>query len=611
VTKRRSRLRRIIPALATAVAALALLVTPASAVAPVAGYQATFGFSGPAGLYAYGMTWDATDNTVLVGDYWNNRVKRFTAAGQYIGLVSKTAPRDANGGICTPYGLEADPDGNVWVADQNCSRVVEFDHTGNWIRTIGRGGSPNYGFGCGGGKLNVPTHVLVDPVSRRVYVSDPKCGTVYAYSPTGTYLFEFNWTPANLGTKPLSQGMDFGPDGNIYVYEHNTRRIVVFNKDGQWVRNFAPKNDLNDVRGVAIDPTNQLLYAVGAYHNMVYEYKLDGTFVKQWGSSGSTPFDSVRYVAADNAGHMWVGDTWGYQVWKFDTAGNPLPWATPPAPPPNGGYNLPNGVTLSPDGKLFVVDTYEQRIQTFDTTKSCTWTTSCAAWISAFGFRGENPTADPGAFNYPRALDYGGGYLWMGDNGNAIIQYLPDGTFVNRIGTKGSQPGQFQGGVTGVEYANGMIYATDVTNCRLQIFNTSGTLVNYMGNCTQMQWPRGLAVQGNLAYVIEPSKNRVDVWNTDTKSIVRTLSPTCGGLAMAGPSDATFSPDGTQLYVTDTNNKRVVRMSPDGSNCTVVVVPADVPGSTLGNPRYLDFGPNGRLYVSTRTRHVYSFNITG
>ena len=51
------------------------------------------------------------------------------------------------------------------------------------------------------------------------------------------------------------------------------------------------------------------------------------------------------------------------------------------------------------------------------------------------GWFGGGPSAyvaHPEAFNYPRTVEYGGGYLWMGDNGNAVIQYQLDGTFVNR-----------------------------------------------------------------------------------------------------------------------------------------------------------------------------------
>ena len=575
-------------------------------------HAGTFGYSGPAGVYAYGMTWDPTNNTVIVGDYWNNRVFRYSATGTFLGKVSKTAPRDAPGGICVPYGVEVDPDGNVWVADQNCSRVVAFDANGNWVQTIGRGGSPNYGFGCGGGKLNVPTHVLVDPVSRRIYVSDPKCGQVYVYAPSGSYLFEFNWTGSGIPNH-LTQGMDFGPDGNIYVYEHSTRRIVVFNKSGNWVRNFPTKGDFNDVRGVAIDPTNGFLYAVGAYHNLVYQYRLDGTFVRQYGSSGTTEFDSVRYVAADDAGHLWVGDTWGYRVWKFDTNANPLPWSTGPQPPPDGGYNLNNGVTVSPDGRLFVVDTYEQRMQAFSTSSQCLSQANCPGFLYDFGYRGENYVTDPGAFNYPRTVEYGGGYLWMGDNGNAVIQYELDGTFVNRIGSKGSAPGKFLGGVMGVDFENGQLYTTDVTNCRLQIFNTSGALLSYMGTCgtgaNQMLVPRGMSVNGATAYVALPTRNEIAVWNTTSKTLTARLKPTCGGVALKGPTDVEVSPSGTQLWVTDTENQRVVRMNLDGTGCQVAVTGSTVPGGSLGNTRYLTFGPDGRLYVSTSTRRVYAFNV--
>ena len=98
-------------------------------------FQKAIGFSGPAGLYAYGMDWDSTDNTILVGDYWNYRVWRYTTDGQLVGSVSQHALGGLNGGITSaPYDIEADPtDLNssgkaaLWVADQGSSRFVEFD----------------------------------------------------------------------------------------------------------------------------------------------------------------------------------------------------------------------------------------------------------------------------------------------------------------------------------------------------------------------------------------------------------------------------------------------------------------------------------------------------
>ena len=132
-----------------------------AAIAPSSASAATlvksFGFPGPAGLYAYGMDWDKSDNTILVSDYWNYRVKRYTTAGVYIGTVSKPDPLGTGSGIGAPYDVEADQIGNpaaapLWVADQGNSRIVEFTHTGTFIRSIGKNGHGTGGHsprGCG------------------------------------------------------------------------------------------------------------------------------------------------------------------------------------------------------------------------------------------------------------------------------------------------------------------------------------------------------------------------------------------------------------------------------------------------------------------------------
>jgi DNA-binding beta-propeller fold protein YncE len=609
-------------------------------------YETSFGFNGPAGLYAYGMDHDPTDDSVLVGDYWNYRVKRFNADGSNPRIVTTVKPKGVLGGITAPYDVETDlfdldvnGKASFWVADQGSSRIVQFSHNGAWLQTIGVGGGGSdaahpgrsYPQGCGNGAMQIPTHIFADPVTGKLYVADPRCREVYIFSHGGDYLGRLDWAPwksATGLTTPIPRGVAEGSDGKLFVVEHNSRSVAVFDKAGQYQWKFPRQDDMNDPRGLDVDKTNGLVYVVGAYHNKVFQFDIaTRTLRTKWdtvnGSSGGAKFDSIRFPATDDKGNVWVGDTWGYRVWKFDKEATPLSWAQTAQPPPNGGYNQNNGVALDPvTGNLFVVDTFEQRVQRFDAGSSCVSASNCPAWMSQFGSREPAGTQSKG-FGYPRALTFGDGYVWVGDNNNAVLALTPDGTFVHRFGSQGSAEGQFKGGVQGVRVDGGKIYTTDVGNCRLQVFdqaqslkpgNTGGTLLAAMGSCgtgaNQMSVPRGIAVDGTTAYVAETGSNRISRWDT-VAAKATTHKPTCGGSGLLHPWGITWDPSHTWLYIGDAGRARVVRWNPSTNACEVVTTGADTPEGRLKAPDYLEFGPDGRLYVSDNNRRVYAFTVAG
>jgi DNA-binding beta-propeller fold protein YncE len=278
---------------------------------------------------------------------------------------------------------------------------------------------------------------------------------------------------------------------------------------------------------------------------------------------------------------------------------------------------------------LFVVDTFEQRVQKFDSTSTCTSAASCPAWELQWGSRQPASPASDG-FGYPRALTFGDGMVWVGDNNNAVITFKPDGTFVHRYGSQGPQPGMFKGGVQGIHVENGRVYATDVAGCRLQVFDEAkllsassiatapaGTLLENLGSCgsgvNQMTAPRGVAVSpdGNTVYVAETGTNRISVWNLSTNSAT-TVKPSCGGKGLAQPWGITWDPSKTWLYIGDVKNARVVRWNPSTNVCQVVVTSNDLPAQyqMLGS-NFIEFDSNGLMYVSDNSRHVYVFQVTG
>jgi hypothetical protein len=187
-----------------------------------------------------------------------------------------------------------------------------------------------------------------------------------------------------------------------------------------------------------------------------------------------------------------------------------LSWATGPEPPPDGGYNQNNAVAVA-GSSVFVIETFGQRVQKFNTSSSCRSAGNCPAWQLQFGSR-EPPGAQSKGFAYPRGLAYGSGYLWVGDTHDAQA-WTTDGVFVHRFGSAGTAVGSFKGGGLGIAApGDGNVYTTDTGNCRLQVFTVSSALnqatpapTEYMGTCgsgsNQMSAPRSIAVKGSTAWI--------------------------------------------------------------------------------------------------------------
>ena len=154
------------------------------------------GGSGHATMYPWGLG-TAPDGTILMADYWNFRVGRFSTNGTLIGNVITTASKGTlPQQHLSPYGVATDPrNGDVYIGDVDAGATVDkYTASGQFIRSIG-------GLGTGNGKFDYPAYVAVNSQGN-LYVVDSRQPNVEVFDPQGNFLFAFGTSGAGRLATP-------------------------------------------------------------------------------------------------------------------------------------------------------------------------------------------------------------------------------------------------------------------------------------------------------------------------------------------------------------------------------------------------------------------------
>ena len=240
--------------------------------------------------------------------------------------------------------------------------------------------------------------------------------------------------PVTVGTPiSITDPVDLKCDaaGNLYVLSRSTATIKEYNPGGTTVlRSLSAIG--NTPRGLDVDSAGNVYVAVSG----------DNQVLKFIPTSSSFQLDATFGVS----GHVGKND-------KSVGTGN-------------GEFNSPFDVAVSPDGtEIAVSDSGNNRIQRFSINGS---------FMSSFGQQG----AGTGQFNAPKGLTYDGiGKLYIVDSGNnrLVLAYGTD--FLGTSGSFGSALGQFQGPVN-LGLGTSGIYVGDSGNNRIEIFDLPGSGFN-------------------------------------------------------------------------------------------------------------------------------------
>ena len=308
------------------------------------------------------------------------------------------------------------------------------------------------------------------------------------------------------------------------------------------------------------------------------------------------------------------------QLYWVDTDGNPMasgaagalcPGTCPGDPSGNpstfldkvpGGFAFPYDVAVDPlTGDIFVADTYNHRIQVFDSTHQP---------LPSRAFGGFGTAA--GRLNFPHsiAFDALNRRVIVADTYNNRIQaFLPNGAPANVFGGTNVIGGfEWPFGVA-VDPA-GRVFVANTGQHQVNVFSASGSPLRTIGLGTegnadgQFNNPWGVEATADRVLVADQVNNRIQVFANDASNSFLFRIGQYDDPLLRWPLGVSVGLAG-RIYITDTDRHQVKVFSPTGEqlySLGTADAAGDAPGTFYG-PVGLTVAANGRIYVADTQNH--------
>jgi len=168
----------------------------------------------------------------------------------------------------------------------------------------------------------------------------------------------------------------------VYVITREASRVIVYEPDGRFVASWGEGIFTARTHGITIGPDGSV-YCVDDGDHTVRKFTTDGKLLLTLGTSGvasdtgydgstldsilrgGPPFNRPTNLAVAPSGDLYVTDGYGNaRVHRFTGDGELIQsWGQPGTGP--GHFNLPHGIWVAADGRVFVADRENDRIQIF------------------------------------------------------------------------------------------------------------------------------------------------------------------------------------------------------------------------------------------------------
>ncbi|NMG77279.1 6-bladed beta-propeller [Aromatoleum diolicum] len=205
----------------------------------------------------------------------------------------------------------------------------------------------------------------------RVFVSDTADRNVKVFDiPNGKFFTIGDEDPGQLA-KPL--GLDVDRAGRLYVADATLKMIMIYDRDGKFLRKIGGKELFDRISSVTVDPAGRQIYVVdiggvkSENHRVRVFETATGRHVMDIGKRGDGPgeFNLPRDMAIGNEGRLYVVDGGNFRVQVFNADGTYRD-SFGSVGRQLGNFARPKEVAADPEGNIYVADAAFGNFQIFN-----------------------------------------------------------------------------------------------------------------------------------------------------------------------------------------------------------------------------------------------------